>query len=324
MNHIFYSFFLSCFLLMNAVMSFGADTQPDADTLIKTLKENPDAYHIGRNILKDDATSIGKKLMSLAKSETDLKSRYGLLSGAIAIEEKNRVYPHPKYRSRSSCYELLDLLVEEFELERGRGGRIPSKIYTLFHTEDLKKYSQRIRAVIHSYPEQMNNDSLVLYANLPDNSKKEELEFVNTILSAEFKNSDAFFLHALRARLGDKKSEQALLDRLTDFWKTRYDGDLASNMLKDVLLCAGTEKVMEYVALHIQSKNETYLPGRILVREDSICRDVLREKYQDDSSFPLPANGYSYTDQEVSGLKKWCEKNLKVKYPAPTPAPSAK
>ena len=324
MNHIFCSFFLSCFLLMNAVISLGADTQPDADTLIKTLKENPDAYFIGRNISADEATSVCQKLLVFLKSETNYDLRDSVLACITMIEQKSRTHPHAKYRTRSSYFELRDELVTQFEMEKGGGNLTADRISNLFCPEDLKSCAERIRTVIHSYPEQINSYSLVLYANLPDNKKKEELDFVNSTLSAVFKNSDAFFLHALRARLGDKKSEQALLDRVTDFWKTPYDGNQTSNILKEVLLCAGTEKVMEYVALHIQSKNKTDLPGRILVREDDICRDVLREKYRDDSSFPLSKAGSYYTDQEVVELKKWCEKNLKVKYPAPTPTPSAK
>jgi hypothetical protein len=323
MNNIFRGFLF--FLLTFSVgISWSVDVQNlNTETLIKKLNETPDSYYMGRDIAADEATSTCQKLLCLVKTETDDKIRSGFLLCAAMIEEKNKIHPHSKYRTRSNYFELRDALVAQLEAGKGWGNMIALWLSNLFCPEDLQSCSERIRNVIHSRPEHVNSYSLVLYANLPDNKKKEELDFVNSTLSVQFKNSDALFLHALRARFGDKKSEQALLDRVTDFWKNQDDSKRATDNLEEVLVCAGTEKMMQYAASNIQSKNMVRLPGDVWIREYNICRGVLREKYRDDPTFPLPKSGYSYTDQEIPDLKKWCEKNLKVKYPVPTPSPTS-
>ena len=125
--------------------------------------------------------------------------------------------------------------------------------------------------------------------------------------------------------LGDKDSEKQLIDFVTAFWTADYDSKRVTDVLKDVLVCAGTEKIMKLVALGVQSEKQIRLPGSVYVSEASICQQVLIEKYRDDPSFPLPPAPYSsYSNKELPQMKKWCEKNLKVKYPDPTPTPSAK
>jgi len=163
---------------------------------------------------------------------------------------------------------------------------------------------------------------MVLYANLPDNNKKEELAFVKSVLSVQTTDKhDALFCQALCARFGDKDSEKQLIDFVTTFWTGDYDSKRVTDVLKDVLVCAGTEKIMKLAALGLQSEKQIRLPGSVYISEMSICQQVLIEKYRDDPSFPLPTPPhYSYTNQELVEVKKWCEKHLGVKYPEPTPA----
>jgi hypothetical protein len=319
------SMFLFVILFLNLFsFSFGENVGNDkTNAIIERVKKNPDAAFLCREIYADEASSVCQKLLVQSKTESDNKMRYALLLCAATIESKNFTHPHPKYKNRSNYLELCEQMITEFELEQGRGGTIPWNITTLFHPDDLKAYGQRIRTVIHAYPQNINTSSIVLYASLPDNNKSEELNFVKTVL---FKQKpgwhDSLFYQALQARFGDKNSEEQLSHFVSTLWDTEYDGKRSTDVLKKVLLCAGTDRMMKQVALGLQSNKKIRLPGSLYVHEKEVCEDVLQGKYMDDPTFPLPKGGYSYTDQEVVELKKWCEKNLKVKYPVPTPSPT--
>ena len=315
-------FLLKLFFFIGISVSYGETTDNNkTDSIVESLKNNksPSTQNIS------DATSISLQLLERAKNITDRELRCKIGQQVALLEMDNRNHPHPHYRGRSNYFELRDELVAELEMGKGANSEISDRILDLFHPKDLIDVSQRIRAVVHRSPQFMTHSLMVLYANLPDNNKKEELVFVESILSVQATNRhDALFCQALQARFGDKKSEQALVDFVSNFWKAKWDEKRESDVLKDVLVCAGTEKIMQKVALGLQSVKQIMVTEDVSVSEASISQNVLKEKYQDDPSFPLPKTyRYSYSDQEIGELKKWCEKNLKVKYPEPTPTPKS-
>ena len=312
---------LKVFILIGVSFSYGESPDNNkADSIVESLKNNkpPSTQNIS------DATSISLQLLERAQSttETKLRSEIGQYVGRLEIT--NRLHPHPRYRARSCFFGLRDELVTDLELENGAVSTIADRILELFHPEDLRSVSERIRAVVYKNPQLVTQSLMVLYANLPDNDKSKELDFVNKVLSQQsLKKRDLLFHQALRARFGDTTSEQTLIDFVGNLWNTEYDENRDTDILKDVLLCAGTERIMQKVALGLPSERHIRLPGRVHVSERSVCENVLKEKYRDNSTFPLPKSS-SYTNEEQIELRKWCEKNLKVKYPAPTPTPSAK
>jgi hypothetical protein len=311
--------FLLCFVFVAGIaLSYGEDQERSkVDVMIESIRNNKEPS--SRNV--SDATTLSLQLLERAKNTTDTKLRCKIGKHAGWLEVNNRTHKHSTYRSRSNNFELRDELINEIELEKGADSVTARLTSILFHPEDLKNSSQRVRAIVHQYPQYVTQPLMVLYANLPDNNKKEELTFVKSVLSAQATDKhDALFCQALCARFGDKDSEKQLIDFVTTFWAGDYDSKRVTDVLKDVLVCAGTEKIMKLAALGLQSEKQIRLPGSVYVSEMSICQDVLIVKYQDDPSFPLPKPPYHYSSQELLEAKKWCEKHLGVKYPAPVPA----
>ena len=308
---------LACFLILAVLISPVVAQEPrneNVQSIVEKLRRHPDAYPYNSippiPMPKDTATSVCQSLLFLAKGETDIQLRCGIGQYVGMIEIVNRCHPHPRYRTRSDFFELRDELIAELEKSHGGESTIVDRIFVLFHPNDLKPVSQRIRDFIHKNPQSITQSLMVLYANLPDNSEKEELIFVKTILMQYTPvRNDNLFHQALAARFGDKTSEQQLIDLVSNLWEGKQDRGRITDVLKNLLLCAGTENVMRYVASGLQSNRQVQLPGDVSISEISVCENVLQEKYRDDPTFPQ-SKEYSYTDQELLELKKWCEKTF--------------
>ena len=134
-------------------------------------------------------------------TDPELRCKIGKHAGWLEVD--NRPHKHSTYRSRSNNFELRDELINEIELEKGADSVTARLISILFHPADLKNSSQRIRAIVHQYPQYVTQPLMVLYANLTDNNKKEELAFVKSVLSVQATDKhDALFCQALCARFG--------------------------------------------------------------------------------------------------------------------------
>jgi hypothetical protein len=272
-----------------------------------------------------DESTISYDLAQKALQTDNVELKKAVLQHCLDIELQ---YPkHPKYKSRSDNYVLLEQIIPMFEKNGGAPDCIANYLFDLYHPTDLDRYADRIRTKVYSTPSRdMDLGMLSVYAVLPSNKPKEVQTFIKKFADDphyyKYEGEVSPVLLGILARYGDTNSENLLIKWTEDLG---VRGPRDANSIRDFIrafMIADTPKIKKMLAKEVRSN--VLIPSHSFTSESkrNMCAEALSRIYRDDPAFPTPPK-YSYTNQDLNSIERWCEKNLKVKYPAPTPSPTS-